>query len=152
MDAFFTLFDLIGVLARRRYQTAEQCFAPLGLNHTEARLLSLLCQAGGTAPQDTLTKSLTIDRTNAGRGLKRLEQEGHIVRQSSNDDKRANHVKITAKGRKLVSEIAKRRKVLAQTFFGKLQEKEAREVVALLGKSLTAEELQLMQSRQQGER
>lgn len=147
MDAFFTLFDLIGVLARRRYQTAEQCFAPLGLNHTEARLLSLLCQAGGSAPQDTLTKSLTIDRTNAGRGLKRLEQEGYLVRESNSEDKRANRVKITAKGRKLVSEISKLRKKIAQTFFGELKEKEAQQAIALLSKSLSAEEQQLMNSR-----
>lgn len=147
MDAFFTLFDLIGVLARRRYQTAEQCFAPLGLNHTEARLLSLLCQAGGSAPQDTLTKSLTIDRTNAGRGLKRLEQEGYLVRESNSEDNRANRVKITAKGRKLVGEISKLRKKIAQTFFGELKEKEAQQAIALLSKSLSAEEQQLMNSR-----
>ena len=150
MDAFFTLFDLIGVLARRRYQTAEQCFAPLGLNHTEARLLSLLCQAGGSAPQDTLTKSLTIDRTNAGRGLKRLEQEGCLVRESNSEDKRANRVKITAKGRKLVGEISKQRKKIAQSFFGELSEKEARQAIALLTKSLSEVEQQLMNSRKEG--
>ena len=41
MNSFQTLFDMIGELARRRYQMAEGCFSALGLNHTEARLLAL---------------------------------------------------------------------------------------------------------------
>ena len=62
MDNYLKLFDLIGVFARRRYRAAEQNFSTLGLNHTEARLLTLLDQEAGTATQEVLSNMLFVDR------------------------------------------------------------------------------------------
>jgi len=136
MNSLQTLFDLIGVLARRRYQIAEQYFATLGLNHTEARLLTLLSEEGGAAGQDALSNRLFVDRTNSGRALKHLEDEEYVRRRRDAEDKRANLVEITAKGRKAVTEISKLRKKMAQSFFGDLTEDEAGRIVELLGKGL----------------
>ena len=80
MNNLNTLFDLIGGLARRRFQTAERYFSTLGLNHTEARLLNLLDRENGAATQDALSNMLFVDRSNAGRALKSLEHEGYIER------------------------------------------------------------------------
>jgi MarR family transcriptional regulator, transcriptional regulator for hemolysin len=140
MDSFHTLFDLIGVLARRRYQTAERCFAALGLNHTEARLLRLLREEDNVTSQDALSNLLHVDRSNAGRALKRLEKGGYIVRRKHDADKRTNLVQITAKGRKAVVEIAKLRNKIAQNFFGDLKEDDASAIVELLRKALANEE------------
>jgi DNA-binding MarR family transcriptional regulator len=140
MNSFHTLFDLIGVLARRRYQTAERCFSALGLNHTEARLLRLLRQEDDITSQDALSNLLFVDRTNAGRALKRLEKGGYIVRRKHDADKRTNLVQITAKGRKAVVEIAKLRNKVAQNFFGDLKEDDASAIVDLLRRALTNEE------------
>jgi DNA-binding MarR family transcriptional regulator len=140
MDSFHTLFDLIGVLARRRYQTAERCFSALGLNHTEARLLRLLREEDDVTSQDALSNLLHVDRTNAGRALKRLEKGGYIVRRKYDADKRTNLVQITAKGRKAVVEIAKLRNKVAQSFFGDLKEDEASAIVELLRKAVANEE------------
>jgi len=136
MNSLQALFDLIGVLARRRYQIAEQYFATLGLNHTEARLLTLLSKEGGAANQDALSNRLFVDRTNSGRALKHLEDEEYVRRRRDAEDKRANLVEITAKGRKAVTEISKLRKKMAQSFFGDLTEDEAGRIVELLGKGL----------------
>lgn len=136
MSHFLTLFDLIGVLARRRYQSAERCFSTLGLNHTEARLLTLLRQEGGAAAQDALSNSIFVDRTNTGRALKRLEQEKYVLRRRDDADKRTNSIQITAKGRKAVVEIAKLKKKMAQGFFGDIKEDEAGAIVELLSKAL----------------
>ncbi|MEO8371828.1 MAG: MarR family transcriptional regulator [Candidatus Solibacter sp.] len=137
MSNFQTLFDLIGVLARRRYQIAERCFSTLGLNHTEARLLTLLRQEGGVAAQDALSNMIFVDRTNAGRALKRLEQEKYILRRKDDSDKRTNMIQITAKGREAATEISKLKKKMAQGFFGDLTEDQAGTIVDLLQKSLT---------------
>ncbi len=107
MDNFLTLFDLIGVLARRRYQIAERYFSALGLNHTEARLLTLLGREGGTATQETLSNLIFVDRSNVGRALQRLEQGGYIERRKDDVDKRTNLVQITAKGHRTVGELSK---------------------------------------------
>jgi DNA-binding MarR family transcriptional regulator len=136
VNRFLTLFDLIGELARRRYQTAERCFSALGVNHTEARLLALLFQEDGVAAQDALSNRLSVDRSNAGRALQRLEQDGYVLRRKDGADKRANLIRITPKGRKAVVEISKLRKKMAQSFFGDLKEDEAGAIVDLLRKAL----------------
>ena len=138
-NSFQTLFDLIGEFARRRYHTAERCFSALGLNHTEARLLKLLWQDGGAATQDALSNRLFVDRSNAGRALHRLEQDGYILRRKNDTDKRANLVQITPKGRRAVVAISRLKKKMAQSFFGDLKENEAGAIVHLLRKALTNE-------------
>jgi DNA-binding MarR family transcriptional regulator len=143
VNRFLTLFDLIGELARRRYQTAERCFSALGLNHTEARLLTHLRQEHGVAAQDALSNRLSVDRSNAGRALQRLEQDGYILRRRHDADKRANLVQITSKGRKAVVEISRLRKKMAQSLFGDLKEDEAGAIVDLLRKALTNEHYEM---------
>ena len=139
MDNFLTLFDLIGVLARRRYQAAERSFSALGLNHTEARLLTLLQQQNGAATQEALSNLIFVDRSNAGRALKSLEQAGYLERRKDEADKRSNFVQLTAKGHEAVIEISKLKERMAQSFFGDLTEDEAGEVVDLLTKAVANE-------------
>lgn len=140
MDNFFTLFDLIGVLGRRRYQTAERYFSTLGLNHTEARLLTLLGREGGTTTQEALSNLIFVDRSNAGRALKRLEEGRYIERRKDNADKRTNLVYITAKGHTTVVELSKLKREMAQSFFGTLTEGEAGTIVEILQKVITNED------------
>jgi DNA-binding MarR family transcriptional regulator len=136
MDNLLTLFDLIGELARRRRQAAEQGFSALGLNHTEARLLTLLDREGGAAAQDALSNLMFVDRSNAGRALHHLEQAGQIERRKGDVDKRTNLVHMTAKGQATVAEISKLRGEMAHSFFGDLTDDEAGSIVALLRKAL----------------
>ena len=136
MDNFLTLFELIGALARRRYQTADQFLSALGLNHTEARILTLLSRERGGMAQETLSDMLHVDRTNAGRALKRLEQDGYAIRRKDDADKRANYVRMTAKGRRAAGEISKLRNKIARSFFGDLSNAEAGVIADLLKKAV----------------
>jgi DNA-binding MarR family transcriptional regulator len=140
MNKFTELFDLIGVLARRRYKAAEQGFSALVLNHTEARLLTLLHRAKGVATQDALSNRLSVDRSNAGRGLKNLEQKGYIRRSENEGNKKTKLVEITAKGRQAVVEISKIRKKMAQSFFCNLTRDDAGTIVDLLQNALADED------------
>ena len=130
------LFEVIGALARRRYQTAERVYAPLGLNHTEARLLSILDSEAGATTQDALSSRLHVDRSNAGRAFKRLEQAGYVARRKDDADSRTNLVDITSKGRKAAAEVNQFSNEMARTFFGDLTEADAATVVTLLRKAL----------------
>jgi DNA-binding MarR family transcriptional regulator len=130
------LFDLIGALARRRHQSAEQGYSALGLNHTEARLLAMLADEGGAATQDALSRRLFVDRSNAGRAFKRLEQAGYVSRRKDEADSRAYLVDITAKGRRAATEVNRLRKEMARTFFGDLTEADAATIVKLLRNAL----------------
>lgn len=140
-SSFAALFDLIGVLARRRFQAGERAFASLGLNHTEARLLTLLRQKGGEATQEALSNMLSVDRSNAGRALKNLEAKGYVVRAKDDEDGRTRMVNFTPTGEKQASEIARLRAGMAERFFGDLREEEAAIVVDLLRRAAgTSEE------------
>ncbi|MCO5296999.1 MAG: MarR family transcriptional regulator [Fimbriimonadaceae bacterium] len=131
-SSFAALFDLVGELARLRLQAGERAFATLGLNHTEARLLSLLQGHGGEASQDVLSGMLTIDRSNAGRALKSLEGKGCVARRAGKEDARTRAVRITAKGRRTAAQIAKLRSKMAEGFFGDLPDDQAAVIVGLL--------------------
>jgi DNA-binding MarR family transcriptional regulator len=130
------LFELIGVLARRRYQAAERSYAALALNHTEARLLKMLHDEGGSATQDALSRRLSVDRSNAGRAFKRLEHAGYVGRRKAEGDNRTNHVDITAEGREAAAEVRRRGDEMARSFFGDLTEEDAATIVTLLRKAL----------------
>ena len=130
------LFELIGVLARRRYQTAERSYASLGLNHTEARLLTMLDNEAGAVTQDALSRRLFVDRSNAGRAFKRLEQAGYVGRRKDDADNRTNLVDITAKGREAAVEVNRLSNEMARTFFGDLTEADAATIATLLRKAL----------------
>lgn len=134
MDDYMKLFDLIGELARHRYQSAEKHFSEMGFNHTEARLLTLLNKEGGRAAQDNLSGMIYVDRSNVGRALKRLEQDGYVKRNQDVTDKRTNFVQMTQKGEKAVNELSKIRKKMVKGFFGSLTKEEARQTVKFLGK------------------
>ena len=134
--AFIELFELIGVLARRRYQAAERGYARLGLNHTEARLLKMLDDEGGAATQDALSRRISVDRSNAGRAFKRLEDAGYIGRRKDAADSRTNLVDITPKGRETAAEVNRLGDEMARTFFGGLTEADAATVAALLRKAV----------------
>lgn len=139
-EPLLRLFEIIGVLARRRFQTAERHFSTLGLNHTEARLLILLVESGGASAQDALSNQLYIDRTNAGRALKRLEQGGYITRGKDETDKRANKVTITPVGREAVKDIAALRQAIAEEVLVGLSTQDLDNVADRLMKTLTPDE------------
>ncbi len=136
MNPHLELFGLIGVLARRRYQAAERSYASVGLNHTEARLLGMLDGEGGSATQDALSRRLSVDRSNAGRGFKRLEQAGYVTRRKDEADSRTNVVDITAKGREAAADVKRLGDEMARTFFGELSEADAATIVTLLRRAL----------------
>ena len=131
-DPRLDLFELIGALARRRYQTAERFYAPLGLNHTEARLLKMLDDESGATTQDALSRRLFVDRSNAGRAFRRLEQAGHVGRRKDDADHRTNLVEITLGGREAAAEIKRLGDEMARSFFGDLTEVDAATIVTLL--------------------
>lgn len=126
------LAELIGRVARRWHQLAEKSFAALRLNHTEARLLTLLDQHGGDATQDTLSSQLNVDRSNAGRALSHLEESGMVVRRADEADARTKVVEITDSGRAAVKEIAQIHVEMAETLLGNLSKTDTRKTSELL--------------------
>lgn len=141
MDKLNELFELIGVLCQRRYQAAEKHFSALGLNHTEARLLRLLDRSQGEARQDALSNAVFVDRSNVGRALNGLEKKELVKRSTSQSDKRARNVRLTAKGKQTVTKLSKARAQIVEGFFGGLSDEDAGAVAAILRNALGDEVL-----------
>jgi DNA-binding MarR family transcriptional regulator len=97
---------------------------------------SMLANEGGAATQDALSRRLFVDRSNAGRAFKRLEQAGHIGRHKDDADNRTNLADITPKGREAAAEVNRLGNEMARTFFDDLTEADAATVVTLLRKAL----------------
>lgn len=89
-------FDLFSRLGKKRVQLAEKEIIPLGLSHTELKILMLLYNEDGQT-QDMLSSEIILDRTNVGRALKKLEKNGYITRKQSRKDRRINLVFLTKK-------------------------------------------------------
>jgi DNA-binding MarR family transcriptional regulator len=130
------LAELIGRVARRWHQLAERSFAALRLNHTEARVLTLLAKHGGSATQDTLSNQLNVDRSNAGRALSRLEADGLVVRRKHESDARAKLVEISEAGKAAVERIGELREEIAKDLLGGLSGSELRTISDLLSRSI----------------
>ncbi len=82
--------------------------------------------------QDELSAALTVDRSNAGRSLKRLETQGYIIRRQDEADKRAKVVLITDKGREKAAQVAEIRTEIVEALFRDLTEEDAATIVRLL--------------------
>lgn len=132
MNPRVELFNLIGVLARRRFQEGERAFASLGLNHTEARLLTLLSEHKGEAKQDVLSAMVNVDRSNVGRALKGLEQRRLVSRCKDSHNGKTFQVTLTEIGREAAKQLIGKREEMALSLFGKLSEEEAAAAFALL--------------------
>lgn len=134
------LFELIGELSRRRYQLGERAFAKVGLNHTEARILSLLVGMAESPTQDALSSRLTVDRSNAGRAIKGLEQRGLVAREKDTSDGRTSRVQLTDDGLKMAQGIDRMRTDMARALFPQLGDEEADVLIGLLVSAMSAGE------------
>lgn len=130
------LFELVGELSRRRYQLGERAFAKLGLNHTEARILSLLVGMAESPTQDALSNRLTVDRSNAGRAMKGLEQRGLVAREKHVTDGRTYVVRLTDEGRQVAHQIEQMRTGMAQELFPQLTDAQADALIAHLEQAI----------------
>src|SRR5687767_9061421 len=135
MKSFERLSDLIGAFARRRHQMAEKSLATIGLNHTEARLLTLLRQSGA-ATKDVLSNQVFVHRRNASRALKHHEQTVHVVTRRDQAGRRAQLGEPTRKGCQAVVAISRLRKSMARGFFGDLKPAKADTIADLLERAL----------------
>jgi DNA-binding MarR family transcriptional regulator len=92
------LFRKFGALA----SDSTPCGKPLPMAHAHA--LMLLLRDGG-ATQQTLCRSLGIDKSNVARLCAKMVEAGHVEQSPSEADGRSRVVALTAKGRRLAEEV-----------------------------------------------
>lgn len=103
-------FQSLRSIVKKMHCLGARAMVPYGLSHAEMRMLLLLYAQDGCS-QDDLVSKQSIDRTNVGRALKKLESLGFVRRAKDSGDRRMNIVHLTDKGKRFKSYVleAKRR-------------------------------------------
>ncbi len=91
--------------------------SPLGLRQVEFTILVLL-DSNAEVTKKALSHALDIAAPNLTVILDRLEKKGLLTRTRSEDDKRAQHVHLTSKGRTLVQKADAIALVMEQELLG----------------------------------
>ena len=90
--------------AMRRHRNAYM--APLGLKGLHVRYLMALCDTPGIS-QDQLAQRLGTDKSNVARQAVVLEEQGYLLRQPSQEDKRVLCLLPTEKTMELLPHMQK---------------------------------------------
>ena len=91
-------------LARLATQYKTDALAPLGLKGFHSSYLSAVCLYPGIS-QDKLAQLICINKSNIARQAVILEEDGFIIRQPSQSDKRVMELYPTEKTKALMPEI-----------------------------------------------
>ena len=101
----FTLQQSPGHLLRRAQQYADDLYkAEVGANGPTARQFTVLHTVGADEglSQTDLVRRTGIDRSTLADMISRMTKKGWLARSRTKDDARANAVKLTAEGRKVM--------------------------------------------------
>ncbi|QTX32114.1 winged helix-turn-helix transcriptional regulator [Aminithiophilus ramosus] len=117
------LFSSLRSLVKKMHRLGDREMAPYGMGHGELRLLLLLYGNDGCG-QDYLISRLTVDRTNVGRALAKLEKMGLVRRIRSLDDGRANVVFLSDRGREMQEPLLAAKERIERKVTGALSDDE----------------------------
>lgn len=135
--ALGALADDPGFLLRlaqlRAYAAFFDEFADEGLTPGVFSML-LVIDANPGVRQGVLADALSIKPANMAKTMRRLEMDGLVNRITPDDDRRAQHIRLTDKGRALIAAHAGRFRAQAERAVAILKPGERRTLVALLQK------------------
>ncbi|MGE0211894.1 MAG: MarR family winged helix-turn-helix transcriptional regulator [Parvibaculaceae bacterium] len=136
------LWSRPGYLVRRLHQIhvgifADECRA-FDLTPVQYGLLTVL-QERGPLDQVSLSSEVGIDRTSGADVMRRLERRGIVERTRSAQDRRANTVRITALGARLVREMQGSMARAQQRFLAPLDPAERRLFTRMMQKIINGE-------------
>lgn len=94
------------ILYRCGQSYIAQQLKPYNIGSGQHRFLLLLYKKDGIK-QDELSKHLNIDKANTARALKKLENEGYVLRKIDVNDKRKYRVYLTEKAKQIRPDIFK---------------------------------------------
>ncbi|MBO8159910.1 MarR family transcriptional regulator [Thermosyntropha sp.] len=127
------LFLHLGSIMKKIRRMMDKELYFLGITHTEMRLLMLIYNAEGTT-QEEISSRIEIDRSNASRSLKKLENMDYIKRVKDEQDSRTYRILVTEKGWEIRKQIFEAKEKIRDRFVKGIDEEEVEILVALLEK------------------
>lgn len=129
-----TLATRMGPVARAWQQLGDAALASLDISNSAGWALVHLLRMGGDVRQGDLARSIGITEPSLVRTLDRLEESGLLERRADEQDRRAKHVRLTAKGVDLGNRIDNRLVAVRGELLADLSDKELATVVDVLGR------------------
>lgn len=123
----------ISILYRYRLNYLGKRLEPYNIGSGQHLFLMVLSKNDGIN-QEELSSYLKIDKATTAKAIKKLEEEGYVIRRIDDIDKRAYRVFLTDKGRDVIPIIDKAVKDWEEFITEGFSEKERISVGALLGK------------------
>lgn len=126
------LAEKLGRASRLWRSVADRYLHPLGLTHPRWTALWKLARLDGEVTQKRLADALEIELPSLMRTLGQLEEQGYIIRYSSEHDKRARIVCMTDQGAELLDEIAQRILTIRKALLKNVDEHQLKEFETVL--------------------
>jgi DNA-binding MarR family transcriptional regulator len=123
----------ISILYRYRLNYLGKRLEPYNIGSGQHLFLMVLSKNDGIN-QEELSSYLKIDKATTAKAIKKLEEEGYVIRRIDDIDKRAYRVFLTDKGRDVIPIIDEAVKDWEEFVTGGFSKKERILVEALLGK------------------
>ncbi len=103
-------------------------------------LLVLISEYPGGIRQKELAESAGINASSTSEVVSRLEDDGYLVREIDETDRRATILKLTGMGEVRAAEIRSEREAFLDQLFGRLTQEEKQTLSELLDKLMEREE------------
>lgn len=123
----------IGTIARALDSIANIEFKEMQLNRGQYLYLARIKENPGII-SDHLAGMLNVDRTTTARSIKKLEQNQLIRKENDQQNKKIKHLFVTELGDKLAARIEKENAYSNEIVLTGLDQKQRRELAALLQK------------------
>ena len=123
----------IGTIARALDSIANIEFKEMQLNRGQYLYLARIKENPGII-SDHLAGMLNVDRTTTARSIKKLEQNQLIKKENDAENKKIKHLFVTELGKKLAERIEKENAYSNEIVLTGLDQKQRRELAALLQK------------------
>lgn len=123
-------------IGRLHHRAVENQLRKCGLHRGEHRMLLHLSRCDHTPSQKELAEKFEISPAAVAVCLKKLENSGYIIRNSSNKDNRQKEIAITEKGREIVNFSRAVFEYVDGIEFNSISDEEKQSLYAILDKIL----------------
>lgn len=123
----------IGTIARAFDSIANIEFKAMNLNRGQYLFLTRVGENPGII-SDHLAEILNVDRTTTSRGVKKLVDQGLVIKKTDQQNKKIKHLFLTEQGKKLQFKIEKENNYSNDLVLQGLNSEQIKELAALLKK------------------
>lgn len=131
----FKLVSLMKILNSQ----AETYLTEAGIPYSHYAAMVVICEHPGIRQAD-LAEMKATDRTTVGHTIDKLEQLAYVERRKDTADRRAFHLHLTEKGKKVVDTYWEQLQCMERKVLQNLSDSEIEQLYQLLDKTLKREE------------